>query len=173
MKRLFISVDVEADGPCPELYSMISFGAVVVEPSLDRTFYGECKPISDNWISEALAISGHTREETNMFAVPAYVMGDFNNWIMSLEAIPMFVSDNNGFDWQFINYYFHRFVGSNPFGHSSTNLGSLYKGLVRDTRENFKHLRKTKHSHNPLDDAKGNAEAMLEIGKKINGFKIL
>ena len=56
----------------------------------------------------------------------------------------MFISDNNGFDWQFINWYFHHFLGKNPFGHSSTNLGSLYKGLVKDTFENFKHLRRTR-----------------------------
>jgi len=54
-------------------------------------------------------------------------------------------------------------LGSNPFGHSSTNLGSLYKGVVRDMFVNFKHLRKTKHTHNPVDDARGNAEALLAI----------
>ena len=84
----------------------------------------------------------------------------------------MFISDNNGFDWQFINYYFHHFLGNNPFGYSSTNLGSLYKGLVKDMTKNFKHLRKTIHSHNPVDDVRGNAEALLilknEMGLKIN-----
>ncbi len=83
----------------------------------------------------------------------------------------MFISDNNGFDWMFICYYFHRFTGSNPFGHSSTNLGSLYKGIVKSTFENFKHLRQTKHSHNPVDDAMGNAEALLTIVEKY-GLKI-
>ncbi len=42
------------------------------------------------------------------------------------------------------------------------NPGSLYKGPAKDTSRNFKHLRKTKHTHNPVDDAKGNAEAFLE-----------
>jgi hypothetical protein len=83
----------------------------------------------------------------------------------------MFISDNNGFDWQFINWYFHHFTGTNPFGFSSTNLGSLYKGLVRDTSRNFKHLRKTRHTHHPVDDARGNAEALLamkhEMGLKM------
>lgn len=83
-----------------------------------------------------------------------------------------FVADNNGFDWQFINYYFHRFCGDNPFGFSSTNLGSLYKGMVKDVFKNFKHLRRTKHDHHPVNDAKGNAEAMLalkdEMGLKIS-----
>jgi hypothetical protein len=77
-----------------------------------------------------------------------------------------FVSDNNAFDWQFINWYFHHFLSENPFGYSSTNLGSLYKGLVKDMRQNFKHLRKTRHTHNPVDDARGNAEALLQIKEK-------
>ena len=67
-------------------------------------------------------------------------------------------------------WYFHHFTGANPFGFSSTNLGSLYKGLVRDTAKNFKHLRKTRHTHHPVDDARGNAEALLamsEMGLKI------
>ncbi|WP_197442953.1 3'-5' exonuclease family protein [Lignipirellula cremea] len=82
-----------------------------------------------------------------------------------------YVSDNNGFDWQFINWYFHHYIGKNPFGFSSTNLGSLYKGMQKDTFVNFKHLRKTKHTHNPVDDARGNAEALLqmkELGLKIS-----
>ena len=48
----YIMVDVEADGPIPGDYSMVCFGAIVVEPSLDRTFYGRMKPISDKWIAE-------------------------------------------------------------------------------------------------------------------------
>jgi hypothetical protein len=46
------------------------------------------------------------------------------------------------------------------------NLGSFYKGLIRDTFKNFKHLRKTKHTHHPVDDAKGNAEALLELDRE-------
>ena len=88
----------------------------------------------------------------------------FADWLAEQSRDqPRFVSDNNGFDWQFINWYFHHFLGRNPFGHSSTNLGSLYKGLVKDTRQNFKHLRRTPHTHDPLDDALGNAEALLHM----------
>ena len=79
---------------------------------------------------------------------------------------PVFISDNNGFDWMFICWYFHHFLGHNPFGYSSQNLGSLYKGIVKDTRQNFKHLRRTTHTHNPVDDAIGNAEALLAIIEK-------
>jgi hypothetical protein len=109
-----------------------------------------------------LAVSGHTRGETLLFEDPKIVMSRFHGWLSEFcPDRPVFVSDNNGFDWQFINWYFHHFLGENPFGFSSMNLGSFNKGLVRDTSKNFKHLRKTKHTHDPVDDAVGNAEAFL------------
>lgn len=160
----YIMVDVEADGPIPGDYSMVCFGAIVVEPSLSQTFYGKLRPISTRWVPEALAVSGFSRAETLMFDEPKEVMASFGRWIEKHSVgLPRFISDNTGFDWQFINWYFRHFLGDNPFGHSSTNLGSFYKGVVRDVFQNFKHLRKTKHTHNPVDDAKGNAEAFLEI----------
>lgn len=164
----YIMVDIEADGPIPGDYSMISFGAVIVEPSLKRTFYGQLKPISEQWIPQALAVSGHSREETLSFNDPATEMQNFADWLNQecINKRPMFISDNNGFDWQFINWYFHHFLDKNPFGFSSTNLGSLYKGLCGNMFNNFKHLRKTKHTHHPVDDAKGNAEAMLALIKQ-------
>jgi hypothetical protein len=164
-------VDVESDGPIPGDYSMICFGAIVVEPSLEKTFYGKIKPISDKWIPEALSVSGFTRDETLQFDDPQTVMDRFASWIeANCKGRPFFIADNNGFDWQFINWYFHHFTGMNPFGHSSSNLGSLYKGLVKDTFTNFKHLRKTVHTHNPVDDARGNAEALLQM--KDDGLRI-
>lgn len=165
-------VDIEADGPIPGDYSMICFGAVVVEPELNRSFYGELRPISERFIPEALAVSGFTREHILTFPEPEGVMRSFVEWLAAVfDGRPVFISDNNGFDWQFINWYFHHFTGHNPFGFSSTNLGSLYKGLVHDTSKNFKHLRKTKHTHHPADDAKGNAEALLAMKDQM-GMKI-
>jgi hypothetical protein len=165
----YIMVDIESDGPIPGDYSMICFGAVVVEPDLSRSFYGQLRPISDKWIPGALAVSGFTREQTLEFPEPVGVMQDFAIWLAGISKDrPMFISDNNGFDWQFINWYFHHFTGTNPFGFSSTNLGSLYKGAVRDTSKNFKHLRKTKHTHHPVDDAKGNAEALLTMKEQFD-----
>ena len=163
----YIMVDVESDGPIPGDYSMVSFGAVLVNDSLDLTFYGQLRPISEKFIPEALAVSGHTREETLAFGDPKKVMEDFKAWIkLYSKDQPIFISDNNGFDWMFVCWYFHHFTGGNPFGFSSQNLGSLYKGLVKDASKNFKHLRKTKHTHHPVDDAKGNAEALLTLKKE-------
>lgn len=168
----YVMVDIESDGPIPGDYSMVCFGAIVVEPSLSKTFYGKLRPISEKWIPAALAVSGFTREETLAFDDPATVMRQFADWAAaSSVGKPIFISDNNGFDWMFINWYFHHFTGQNPFGYSSQNLGSLYKGLVKDTSVNFKHLRKTMHTHDPVDDARGNAEALLEL-QQTHGLKI-
>lgn len=166
----YIMVDVEADGPIPGDYSMVAIGAVIVRPGLtEPTFLRHIKPISDKWIPEALAVSQFTREQTMHFEDPKQCMMEFDEWIKQQDR-PMFISDNNGFDWQFVNWYFHHFLGHNPFGYSSTNLGSLYKGLVKDMFKNFKKLRRTKHDHNPVNDSRGNAEAMLymieEMGLK-------
>jgi len=169
----FVSVDIEADGPIPGDYSMISFGAVVVEPALNRTFSGTCRPISEQWIPEALAVSGHTREATLTFADPTAELLRFAAWLDSVKGPSgrlIFIADNNGFDWMFVCWYFHHFLGKNPFGFSSQNLGSLYKGLVKDASKSFKHLRKTAHTHDPVDDARGNAEALLAM--QAMGFAI-
>jgi hypothetical protein len=165
----YIMVDIESDGPIPGDYSMICFGAVLVDEALDKTFYGKLKPISDKFIPEALAVSGFSREETLGFDDPKEVMENFKRWLnQTSKGQPIFISDNNGFDWMFICWYFHHFLGANPFGFSSQNLGSLYKGMVKDMFRNFKHLRKTKHTHNPVDDAKGNAEALLTLKREFD-----
>lgn len=168
----YIMVDVESDGPIPGDFSMISFGAVLVDSALDKTFYGQLKPISEQFIPEALAVSGFTRDEVLAFDDPKTVMESFAQWVKSVcKDRPIFISDNNGFDWMFICWYFHHFTGGNPFGFSSQNLGSLYKGMEKDTFKTFKHLRKTQHTHHPVDDAKGNAEALLTLKHEF-GLKI-
>lgn len=169
----FYVVDVEADGPCPGLYSMVCFGAVRVEDSLTDTFYGEVKPISEDWIPEALAVSGIERGKHERFPDPIITMKSFAQWIekTNKSGRPVFISDNNSFDWSFINYYFHAFYGSNPFGYSSRRIGDIYCGLQKNGFAKWKHLRDTKHTHDPVDDAKGNAEALLKIrdmGVKLN-----
>jgi Exonuclease len=158
----YIMVDIEADGPIPGKYSMISLGSVVVEPGLTKLFTAKLRPISDNYLPDALAITGMTREETMSGEEPRVVLERYEEWLQSnSKGQPRFISDNNGFDWMFACWYFHQYLGRNPFGFSSTNLGSLYKGLVRSVHKNFKHLRKTTHTHDPVDDARGNAEALL------------
>ena len=161
-----IVVDIESDGPIPHKYSMVCFGAIVVEPGLSKTFYGETRPISDEWIPQALAISGFSREQHLTFDDPTEVMQNFKTWLAENSTNqPVFISDNLAFDWQWINYYFHYFTGSNPFGFSGRRIGDLYAGLVKDyfKASEWKRFRQTTHTHNPVDDARGNAEALLKI----------
>jgi hypothetical protein len=77
------------------------------------------------------------------------------------QGRPVSVPHNLAFDWQFINYYFHRFVGRNPFDFSVRRLGDLDAGLVKEVHKatEWKKYRVTPHTHNPVDDARANAEA--------------
>lgn len=172
MNRANVVIDVEADGQCPGLYSMVSFGAVVFDYNLDKTFYAEIKPISERWCEKALSVSGFTREQTLEFEEPGTAFFRFNAWLQEVSpgGRPFFFSDNNGFDWQFINYYFFKYLGYNPFGHTSNNINNIWKGMEKNMFVNFKHMRKVKHTHNALDDAMGNATALLEMKKR--GLKI-
>jgi len=169
----YVIVDVESDGPIPAEFSMVCFGAVLFNDALDKTFYGKTRPVSERFISEALAVSGFTREQHLAFADPKTVMEKFGAWLAEhAKGRPISVSDNVAFDWQFINYYFHRFVRRNPFGFSGRRIGDLYAGLVKDASKatEWKKYRVTEHTHNPVDDAKGNAEALRkfrEFGLKI------
>lgn len=170
----YIIVDVESDGPIPNKYSMVCFGAVILDSALARTFYGKVKPISREWIPEALAVSGFTREQHESFPDPALVMSEFRDWLKAnVKGRPIFISDNLAYDWQWINYYFHYFLNENPFGFSGRRIGDLYCGMKMNTSLNSEwkwKFRKTKHDHNPVNDAIGNAEALLEM--KIMGLKI-
>lgn len=162
--------DVEADGPVPGIYSMVSFALVKLDKDLKTTFYAETKPISDQYVPEALAVSGFTREEHLKFEEPLLVMQKMFKFIENSNESgrPIFMSDNPAFDWQWINYYSHLYMNSNPFGHSARRIGDFYAGLNKKfTNTNgWKKHKITKHTHHPLDDAKGNAEALLYLFDK-------
>jgi hypothetical protein len=147
---------------------MVSFGAVLVDDALDKTFYGKTRPISAEWDPKALAISGHSREEHEGFDDPAVVMESFANWVNSVNrnGRPIFTSDNVAYDWQWINYYLHQYLDKNVFGYSGRRIGDIICGLERDLRFDWKKFRKTKHDHNPANDAIGNAEALMYFVRK-------
>ncbi|MFC0109014.1 hypothetical protein [Kibdelosporangium aridum] len=128
---VYISVDVEADGPIPGPYSMISLGACVagrhdgdvftpVDPEV-QTFYRELRPISDQFVPEALAVSGLDRDLlVKSGAEPAAAMRDFAAWVKEVSgpAAAVFTAYPASFDWMFTYWYVMRFTGSSPFGHS-------------------------------------------------------
>lgn len=170
-KTRFFAFDVEADGPCPGLYSMVSVGIVEIL-NLTNTFYSEMCPISDNWLPEALAVSGFTREQTLSFTSPEKEMERLIAWLnLQPGDRAILISDNPAFDWQWINYYTHKYLKKNPFGHSARRIGDVYSGMSQNLRETngWKKWRKTKHTHNALDDARGVAEGWLGM---LNEMKI-
>ena len=159
---LFI-VDVEADGPCPGLYSMTELGVVMFDTHPPVTYHAKLRPITDLWVPEALEVCGVTREQTMQYDDPELAMRGLRNWLnLNSRGRPTFVSDNPAFDWQFVNYYCHKYLGSNPFGFSARRIGDFAAGLERNfyAPQHWKRLRRTKHTHNPVDDALGNAEAL-------------
>lgn len=85
----------------------------------------------------------------------------FKSWLGQFPTNYVFVSDNPAYDWQWINFYFWKYFGENPFGHSARRIGDFYAGLVNDfwKANRWKRLRITKHDHNPVNDAMGNVEA--------------
>ena len=166
MNNIIISVDTEASGPVPGLFDMISVGLVVVEPGLNRTFYAEFAPLHDLYLQGAYDSIGVTREQHLAMPDPAIGAHAMVEWAESLGGkYQPTVSDNPAFDFPFLSWYALKFTGRTPFGHSARRIGDFAAGLERDwmAKQRWKKLRQTKHSHNALDDSKGNAEALMAL----------
>ncbi|MEQ4722333.1 exonuclease [Nonomuraea sp. B19D2] len=134
LSELYIATDVEADGPIPGPYSMISLGmAVVGRPEL--TFYTEVRPISDEFVPEALAVSGLDRDRLLREAPAAEeAMAAAAGWVNDLRRIgrPVFLGGPAVFDGMFVHWYFMRFLGKSPFSASGAgiDLRSYWMGLT-------------------------------------------
>ena len=75
---------------------------------------------------------------------------------------PAFVASNAPFDWSFENYYFHRFIGSNPFGLQPSTSRPYYMGVMGcdlgDTRSSRMAKSHLTGDHMALHDALYQAE---------------
>ena len=130
MQETYISVDIEAAGPIPGEYSLLSIGASVVGDS-SRNFYAELQPINMNSVPEALAITGFSLTVlAKEGEEPAIAISRFQDWIHTIAPKhSVFVGFNAAFDWSFINWYFHKYIGVNPFGFAPIDIKSYYMGL--------------------------------------------
>lgn len=161
------SLDIEADGPCPGLFSMVSFGLVPIAAP-ERGFYTTLAPISERFEPGALAACGFTREQTLAFPEASQAMAQFADWLASEPQTGgrrIIWSDNPAFDWQFFNFYSHAFLGGNTFGHSARRIGDYYAGTKHNPRDTsgWKRWRTEAHTHNALEDARGNAGALVRL----------
>lgn len=176
--EIFISIDVETAGPVPGEFSMLSIGACLVNDP-EVAFDCELKPINDNADPAALEVSGLSLVELHRRGRdPATAMFQFANWIDRVcgDGTPVFVGFNAPFDWSFVNYYFHRFTGANPFGFTALDIKALWMGVAQcgwaDTRSSriAERLKPDLHGdHNALHDARYQAELFRLVIAEMGG----
>jgi DNA polymerase III epsilon subunit-like protein len=138
-ETLYFSVDVEASGPVPGLYNLVSIGAVPVaseggahRPGTER-FYVELKPIGGAFEKEAMAVHGISRKHLEEQGTEASKgMRDLREFVETLcrprKARAVFVGHNAAFDWSYISYYFTLFKIPNPFGYKALDIKSMAMG---------------------------------------------
>ncbi len=175
MNEIFISVDVEAAGPIPGEYSLLSIGACDVDDD-NSTFECLVKPINRNFDPKALEIAGFTLDELEQIGLqPARAMEVFHQWIRKTSGRDrrrVFVGFNAAFDWSFVNFYFHKYLGENPFGFTALDIKSLYMGVTNCTWDETRSSRiaarvqpKLAGAHSALQDARYQAEMFRLIRK--------
>jgi DNA polymerase III epsilon subunit-like protein len=175
----YISIDVETAGPYPGKYSMLSIGACTVTGP-ESSFYVELKPINTHFVNEALAISRISMDQLAQNGLePARAMADLESWLATVTPAgqrPIFVAFNAAFDWMFINYYFHTFLGHNPFGHTALDIKAYFMGLAgvawKDTSMRMigpRYLDKNQLDHHALHDARDQAEIFSKMLAQMHG----
>ncbi len=174
----YFSVDIESSGPIPGRYSMLSLGACIVgDPG--ESFYVELKPISPDFIPDALKVSGFDLGVLERSGQPPEdAMPAFRRWVEQAagEAKPVFVGFNACYDWQFVNWYLETYAGGNPFGFGGVDIKSFFIGLrgCAWSSSTSSQLPPEFHpdqpqTHNALDDARAQASIFSKMLKASRG----
>jgi hypothetical protein len=167
MAEIYVSTDVETDGPIPGPHSMLSFASAAYRP--DKTLVGtftanletlpgaKGDPGTMNWWNqhpEAWAAARTDLEE------PVQAMRRYVSWLKTLPSRPVFVGYPAGFDFLFVYWYLIRFTGESPFSFSALDIKTYAMALLRTGyRESVKRNMPKRwfdprpHSHVALDDA--------------------
>ncbi|QEH34982.1 hypothetical protein OJF2_35270 [Aquisphaera giovannonii] len=169
MSEIYVSTDVETDGPIPGPHSMLSFGSAAYTPDkrLVATFEANLQTLPGAeghpdtmawWRTQPEAWAAHRENPRD----PAEVMPEYVAWIKALPGKPVFVAYPAGFDFLFIYWYLIRFAGESPFSFSALDiktyamavLGTEYRNA---TKRNMPKawFDKLPHTHKALDDAIG------------------
>lgn len=180
-EEIYISVDVETAGPIPADFALLSIGACLVEDA-SVSFYIELQPDRDGFTAEAMSIHGLSFDKLKQNGTSAReAMQAFADWVNQVsvdKGRPIFVALNAPFDWMFINDYFHRYLGTNPFGHSALDIKAYFMGQTgvewgeTSMQHMTRHFLEERHlTHNALADAQDQAEIfrmILEQSPKLN-----
>ncbi|GJL85328.1 MAG: hypothetical protein DHS20C02_11030 [Micavibrio sp.] len=173
--EIFISVDIEASGPIPGEFSMLSIGACRVD-NWDETFECELKPVNANYDPAAMEATGLKLKDFEKAGLPPTEgMELFVDWLEKQEeggGKLVFVGFNAPFDWSFINYYFLKYINKNPFGFSALDIKAYYMGITgcqwseTSSSQIAEKVNPEKEGdHNPLHDALYQAELFTLIHK--------
>ena len=177
MAEIYVSTDVEADGPIPGPHSMLSFGSAAfrADKTLASTFSANLEllpgaagdPKTMQWWAsqpEAWAATRHGARD------PAVVMPEYVHWLKALPGRPVFVGYPAAYDFMFVYWYLIRFAGESPFSHSALDIKTLaMAALGTDYRDAVKRnmpkawFQKLPHNHVALDDAIGQGVLLCNV----------
>ena len=166
-KEVYVSTDVESDGPIPGPHSMLSFGsaAYLADKTLIATFSanletlpeGSADPKTSQWWQtepEAWAAC-RTNLQKPEIAMPEYLL-----WLKALPGTPVFVAYPAAFDFMFVYWYLIRFAGESPFSHAALDIKTYAMALLnKPYRQSSKRnmpkdwFDSMPHTHQALDDA--------------------
>lgn len=165
--EIYVSTDVETDGPIPGAYSMLSFASAAyrADKTLFTTFEANLQTLPDAtahpktmewWQSQPEA--WHACRENAQ--PPAEVMPRYLQWLKALPGQPIFVGYPVAFDFMFVYWYLIKFTGESPFSHSALDIKTYAMALLQKPyrasvkanmpRRWFDDL---PHTHRALDDA--------------------
>jgi hypothetical protein len=167
MNEIYISTDVETDGPIPGPHSMLSIGsaAYTADKTLVSTFSANLETLPEAaphpktaewWATQPEAWAACRKD----LEAPQLAMARYVAWIKGLEGKPVFVAYPAGFDFLFVYWYLMRFTGESPFSHSALDMKSFAMAVLKtdyraSTKRNMpRHwFDQLPHSHVALDDA--------------------
>ncbi len=133
MDEIYVSVDIESDGPIPGDNSMLSIGSAAYAESglLISTFSANIMPLQaavqnpvtmDFWSKQPKAWEELQKERL----APGIVMHQYLEWLQTLSTDPdttlVFVAYPAVFDFAYVHWYLIHFVGIDPFGFSALDL---------------------------------------------------
>lgn len=167
MTEIYISTDVETDGPIPGPHSMLSIGsaAYTADKRLVATFSANLETLPGAAPDPKTAAWWATQPDAwaacrTDLETPEQAMRRYLAWIKGLPGKPVFVAYPAGFDFLFVYWYLIRFTGESPFSHSALDIKTFAMAVMKtgyrdSTKRNMpkKWFDKLPHNHVALDDA--------------------
>ena len=136
MDEIYVSTDVEADGPIPGPYSMLSIGSAAykADKTLVGTFSANLETLEGATTDPATMEWWQTQPEAweacrRDLEDPVAAMARYTEWIGTLPGKPVFVAYPVTFDFMFVFWYLIRFTGASPFGHAGVDIRSYAMGM--------------------------------------------